>query len=56
MQGSLSNFASGVLIIIFRPYKVGDWIEGAGVAGTVVSVQILTTILKTGVVSTWLLV
>jgi small conductance mechanosensitive channel len=48
LQGSLSNFASGVLIIIFRPYKVGDWIEGAGVAGSVVSVQILTTILKTG--------
>jgi small conductance mechanosensitive channel len=48
LQGSLSNFASGVLIIIFRPYKVGDFIEGAGVAGSVVSVQILTTILKTG--------
>ena len=48
LQGSLSNFASGVLIIIFRPYKVGDWIEGAGISGAVVDVQILTTVLKTG--------
>ncbi len=48
LQGSLSNFASGVLIIIFRPYKVGDWIEGAGISGGVVDVQILTTVLKTG--------
>ena len=48
LQGSLSNFASGVLISIFRPYKVGDFIEGAGVAGSVVEVQILTTVLKTG--------
>ncbi len=48
LQGSLSNFASGVLIIIFRPYKVGDFIEAAGVAGSVVEVQILTTVFKTG--------
>ena len=48
LQGSLSNFAAGVLIVIFRPYKVGDFIEGAGVAGSVISVQILTTMLKTG--------
>jgi len=48
LQGSLSNFASGVLIIIFRPYKVGDWIEGAGISGGVEDVQILTTVLKTG--------
>lgn len=43
MQGSLANFAAGVLIVIFRPYRVGDWIEAAGTAGTVVSVQLLTT-------------
>ena len=48
LQGSLSNFAAGVLIVMFRPYKVGDWIEAAGVAGSVVQVQILTTVLKTG--------
>lgn len=48
LQGSLSNFASGVLIIIFRPYKVGDWVEAAGISGAVKEVQILTTILTTG--------
>ena len=48
LQGSLSNFASGVLIILFRPYRVGDFIEAAGIAGSVEQVQILTTILKTG--------
>ncbi|MDX1500067.1 MAG: mechanosensitive ion channel [Woeseiaceae bacterium] len=48
LQGSLSNFAAGVLIVLFRPYKVGDWIEAAGIAGTVLEVQILTTVLKTG--------
>lgn len=47
LQGSLSNFASGVLIVLFRPYKVGDYIEGAGISGTVEQVQILTTLLKT---------
>lgn len=47
LQGSLSNFASGVLIILFRPYKVGDYIEGAGVAGSVEDMQILTTVLTT---------
>ena len=48
LQGSLSNFASGVLIVLFRPYRVGDFIEAAGIAGNVDQVQILTTILKTG--------
>ena len=47
LQGSLSNFAAGVLIVIFRPYRVGDYIEAAGVAGTVLQVQILTTMMKT---------
>ena len=48
LQGSLSNFASGVLIVMFRPYKVGDWVEAAGISGAVEEVQILTTVLKTG--------
>jgi small conductance mechanosensitive channel len=47
LQGSLSNFAAGVLIVLFRPYKVGDYIEGAGISGSVEQVQILTTILRT---------
>lgn len=46
LQGSLSNFAAGVLIVAFRPYRVGDYIEAGGVAGTVVEVQIFTTVLK----------
>jgi len=48
LQGSLANFAAGVLIIMFRPYRVGDFVEAAGIAGVVLQVQILTTILKTG--------
>ncbi|NNF39946.1 MAG: mechanosensitive ion channel [Woeseiaceae bacterium] len=47
LQGSLSNFAAGVLIVMFRPYRVGDYIEGAGISGTVEQVQILTTVLRT---------
>jgi small conductance mechanosensitive channel len=46
LQGSLANFAAGFLMIIFRPFKVGDFIEGAGVAGTVEVIQIFTTQLK----------
>ena len=48
LQGSLANFAAGFLMIIFRPFKVGDFIEGAGVAGVVEEMQIFTTTLKTG--------
>jgi small conductance mechanosensitive channel len=47
LQGSLANFASGFLMIMFRPFKVGDFIEGAGVMGTVESLQIFTTQLRT---------
>ncbi|MEJ2139213.1 MAG: mechanosensitive ion channel [Gammaproteobacteria bacterium] len=47
LQGSLSNFAAGVLIVMFRPYRVGDFIDAAGVAGSVEEVQIFTTIMKT---------
>ena len=48
LQGSLSNFAAGVLIVLFRPYRVGDFVEAAGISGSVEKVQILTTVLKTG--------
>lgn len=47
LQGSLSNFAGGTLIVLFKPFKVGDYIEAQGHAGTVHEVQIFNTILKT---------
>lgn len=47
LQGSLANFAGGVLILLFRPYKVGDFITAQGVSGTVAEIQIFNTILKT---------
>jgi len=47
LQGSLSNFAAGFLMILFRPFKVGDYIEAAGTAGTVEEIQIFTTALRT---------
>ena len=47
LQGSLANFAAGVLMIIFKPFKVGDFIEAGGTAGTVVEIGIFTTELKT---------
>ncbi|MBN2332304.1 MAG: mechanosensitive ion channel [Deltaproteobacteria bacterium] len=47
LQGSLSNFAAGVLLIIFRPFKAGDLIEGAGKTGAVKEISIFTTILTT---------
>jgi small conductance mechanosensitive channel len=47
LQGSLSNFAAGFLMVIFKPFKVGDYIEAAGTAGTVESIQIFTSQLKT---------
>lgn len=48
LQGSLSNFAGGVLLILFKPYKVGDFIEAQGHAGVVQSIQIFNTVMKTG--------
>lgn len=48
LQGSLSNFAAGVLVIIFRPFKVGDFIEAGGTAGVVESIDIFTTNIRTG--------
>lgn len=48
LQGSLSNFASGVMIIAFRPFKVGDFIEAGGVSGIVEGIQIFSTQMRTG--------
>ncbi|MBF0289621.1 MAG: mechanosensitive ion channel [SAR324 cluster bacterium] len=47
LQGSLSNFAAGVLIILLRPFKAGDRVDGGGASGIIESVQIFTTIMKT---------
>ncbi len=47
LQGSLSNFAGGVLIMIFKPYKIGDLVEAQGVLGAVKEIEIFTTKLIT---------
>ncbi len=47
LQGTLSNVAAGVMLLIFRPFKVGDYIEGGGQAGTVKDVSLFTTELAT---------
>lgn len=48
LQGSLSNFAAGVLILLFRPFEVGDFIKAAGVEGTVKDIHLFVTELATG--------
>jgi small conductance mechanosensitive channel len=48
LQGSLANFAGGVLILLFRPFRIGDSIEAQGISGTVDSIQIFHTIVRTG--------
>lgn len=48
LQGSLSNFAGGMLIIVFKPFKVGDTIEAQGVVATVLEIQIFVTKMLTG--------
>ncbi len=47
LQGSLSNFAGGVLLILFKPYKVGDYVEMQDTSGTVHGIQLLYTVLRT---------
>ena len=47
LKDSLGNFASGALIMIFRPFKAGDYVEAGGAAGTVVEVGVFATIIKT---------
>ncbi|MEG0848597.1 MAG: mechanosensitive ion channel [Flavobacterium sp.] len=48
LQGSLSNFAGGMLIIVFKPFKVGDTIEAQGIIATVLEIQIFVTKMLTG--------
>jgi len=48
LQDSMRNFASGVLLIVFRPFRVGDFIEAGGASGTVEEIGIFATTLKTG--------
>ena len=48
LQGSLANFAAGFLILMFRPFKIGDFVEVAGTAGVIEKIQIFTTEMKTG--------
>ncbi len=47
LQGSLANFAGGVLVLMFKPFKVGDFIEALGVSGSVAEIQIFNTVIKT---------
>jgi small conductance mechanosensitive channel len=48
LQGTLSNFAAGVMLLIFRPIRIGDFVEVAGQAGTVAEISIFSTLLNTG--------
>ena len=48
LQSSLQNFAAGVMLIVFRPFKAGDFIEAAGTAGVVESISIFSSTLRTG--------
>ena len=47
LQGTLSNFAAGVMLLLFRPFRVGEYIEAAGTAGTVASIGLFVTTLNT---------
>lgn len=47
LQGALANFAAGVLMIIFRPFKVGDFIDAGGASGIVEGIDIFTTVIRT---------
>jgi len=48
LQDSLGNFAAGVMLIVFRPFKSGDYVEAGGVAGIVENVQVFATVIRTG--------
>jgi len=47
LQGSLANFAAGVLLILFRPFKAGDFVDAGGTMGSVEEIQIFNTVLRT---------
>ncbi len=48
LSGNLQNFAGGLIVLLFKPYRVGDWIEAQGVQGSVTEIQIFHTVVKTG--------
>ena len=48
LSGNLQNFAGGLIVLFFKPYKVGDWVEAQGVSGTVTEIQIMHSLLLTG--------
>ncbi len=48
LQGSLQNFAAGVMLLVFKPFKAGDFVEAAGEAGVIQNISIFTTIMTTG--------
>jgi small conductance mechanosensitive channel len=48
LQGTLGNFASGVMLLVFRPFKVGDFVDAGGTAGTVGSIGVFSTTMNTG--------
>ena len=48
LQGSLQNFAAGVMLLVFKPFKAGDFIEAGGATGVVKSISIFTTVMTTG--------
>ncbi len=47
LQGSLSNFAAGIMLLVFRPFKIGDYVDIAGTAGSVSDLQLFVTIMNT---------
>ncbi len=48
LQGTLSNFAAGVMLLVFRPFQPGDFVDAAGIAGTIQEIGIFVTVLHTG--------
>jgi small conductance mechanosensitive channel len=53
LQGSLSNLAAGVLLVTFRPFRAGEYVDLGGIAGTVLKVQIFSTTMRTAMAKSW---